>query len=149
MSRPGIAPCASERSGPQYTGGMTRTNPTPPARRRHPAIVTVDVLLSIVLLAFSGVVAFVVVVSAFSYSGIHAICTPADATGIVCNSVVLGIIVYGLMTVAIIAAFLGFGMVIVSLIRRRWAFVWPLGAILLTIGLFYLASWVAGLTVPA
>lgn len=128
---------------------MTRTNPTPPARRRHPAIVTVDVLLSIVLLAFSGVVAFLVVVSAFSYSGLHAMCTPADVAGIVCNSVVLGIVVYGLMTVAIIAAFLGFGMVIVSLIRRRWAFVWPLGAILLTIGLFYLATWVASLTVPA
>lgn len=101
------------------------------------------------LLVISGGIAFGVVVTAFAYSGIQSQCVPDDVAGIVCNTVVLGIVVYGLMTIAIIAAFLGFGMVIVSLIRRRWAFIWPLGAIVLTVALFYLGSWVAGMTVPA
>lgn len=149
MSNPADSCCARERTAPQYTGGMTRTNSAPPAPRRHPALVTLDVLISLLLLVISGGIAFGVVITAFAYSGIQSQCVPGDAVGIVCNTVVLGVVVYGLMTIAIIVAFLGLGMVIVSLIRRRWAFIWPLGAILVTVAFFYLGSWIAGMTVPA
>ena len=149
MSNSAPIVCAIERTGPQYTGGMTRTNSSPPAPRRHPALVTLDVLASIVLLVISAGIAFGVVITAFAYSGVQSQCVPGDAVGIVCNTVVLGIVVYGLMTIAIIVAFLGLGMAIVSLIRRRWAFIWPLGAILVTVAFFYLGSWIAGITVPA
>lgn len=60
----------------------------------------------------------------------------------------LGIVVSGLISVSVLAQFLGFGMFLVSIIRKRVAFVWPLAAIVLTIALFYLGTWVASLTVP-
>jgi len=61
---------------------------------------------------------------------------------------VLGIVVYGLMAVAVLALFLGFGLFLVNVIRKRVAFYWPLAGIVLTLVLFYIGTWVAGMTVP-
>jgi hypothetical protein len=65
-----------------------------------------------------------------------------------CNGLVLSIVVYGLIAVAVLATFIAFGMVIVGLIRKRSVFYWPLAAIILTIVLFYIGTWVAGMTLP-
>jgi hypothetical protein len=108
-----------------------------------------DVIASVVLLVISGGISFGVVVSAFAYGGLNAECGAGPYTGLTCNATVLAIVVYGLMAIAIIAGFLGLGMVIVSLIRRRYTFWWPLAAIVVTVGFFYLGTWVAGMTVPA
>jgi hypothetical protein len=63
--------------------------------------------------------------------------------------VLLGIVIYGLIVIAVIVAALGIGMAIVSLIRKRYTFWWPLGAIVIILLFFYLGTWLAGLTVPA
>lgn len=112
------------------------------------ALVILDALGGIVLLAISATLSFAVLASAITYEGIHANCDSGPYTGITCNSVVLGIVVYGLIIVAVLTAFLAVGMMIVSAIRKRYIFWWPLGAIIVTIALFYMGSWVAGMTVP-
>jgi len=61
---------------------------------------------------------------------------------------VLAVVVYGLIIATVLTTFLALGMMIVSAIRKRYIFWWPLGAIVVTIALFYLGSWVAGMTVP-
>lgn len=124
--------------------GMT----SPAAAPRHPALRGLDIAAGVLLIVFGIVLALGVLTTAIAYGGLHAGCTPALAEGLTCNSTVLGIVVYGLIGVSVLALFLGFGMFIVSIIRKRIAFVWPLGAIVLTIALFYLGTWAAGLTVP-
>lgn len=107
-----------------------------------------DIVAGILLIGFGIVLALGVLTTAIAYGGLHAACTPALAESLTCNSTVLGIVVYGLIGVSVLALFLGFGMFLVSLIRKRVAFMWPLAAIVLTIVLFYLGTWVASLTVP-
>jgi len=120
----------------------------PPARRPV-ALVALDVIASIVILFFGAVLALTVVGYATVFGAFTSTCGPGPYEGLVCNSTALAIASYGLITVTIVGYFLGFGMVIVSLIRRRYTFWWPLGAVLVIIAAFYLASWVAGMTVPA
>lgn len=127
---------------------MTSTSSSPSARRRPPVLVVLDAVVGIVLLVLSGGLSIGVVVTAYAYSGIHAQCGAGPYSGLTCNTVVLGIVVYGLMIIAVLAAFLALGMMIVSAIRKRYLFWWPLGAIVITIALFYLGSWVAGMTIP-
>jgi O-antigen ligase len=129
----------------QYAVGVT---PQPPARRRNPALIVLDVVAGIVLLAVGAVLAIGVISSAIAYGGLHAECGDGPHGGLACNSTALGIVVYGLIAVAILALFLGFGMFLVSLVRKRLAFYWPLAAIVITIVLFYAGTWVAGMTVP-
>ncbi len=127
---------------------MTSSTSSPSARRRAPALVVVDAAAAILLLILSASVSVGVVVTAFAYSGVQAQCGAGPYSGLTCNSAVLAVVVYGLMTVAVLAAFLALGMMIVSAIRKRYMFWWPLGAIVVTVALFYLGSWVAGMTVP-
>lgn len=127
---------------------MTRSSSSPPAPRRNVALVTIDAVVGILFLVISFAISFGVLVSAFAYGGIQAECGAGPYPGLVCNSIVLGVVVYGLIGVSVLAAFLALGMMIVSAIRKRYVFWWPLGAIALTVGLFYLGSWVAGMTLP-
>ena len=120
----------------------------PPARR-NVALVAVDIIASILILGFGAVLALTVLGYAMLFGGFTAECGTGPYEGLTCNATALAIASYGLMAVAIIGYFIGFGMVIVSLIRRRYTFWWPLGAVLVIVAAFYLASWIAGLTVPA
>jgi len=120
----------------------------PPARR-NVALVALDVVASIVILAFGAVLALTIVGYATVFGSFTADCGAGPFDGLTCNTTALAIASYGLIAVTVLGYFLGFGMVIVSLIRRRYTFWWPLGAVLLIIAAFYLASWVAGMTVPA
>lgn len=87
-----------------------------------------------------------VLVSAVQYGGLQAGCGAGPYDGLHCNGAVLGVVVYGLIAIAVIAFFLGLGFFVVNLIRRRYAFYWPLAAIVVTVGLFYLGTWLASLT---
>ena len=125
------------------------SSPTAPARKkRNVALVVLDVTVGVILIIISLVIGIGVLLSAVQYGGIQAQCGTGPYDGVTCNATVLSIVVYGLMAVAVIAFFLGVGFFIVSMIRRRYGFYWPLAAIIVTVGLFYVGSWVAGMTVP-
>jgi hypothetical protein len=129
---------------------MTSTSSSSPAApRRNPILVTIDIVVSVLLLMVSGALAVTVIANARAYGDITASCGLGPYTGLECNATVLAIVVYGLIGIAVLAAFIGFGMVLVSLIRRRYAFWWPLGSIVLTIAIFWVATWLASLTVPS
>lgn len=119
-----------------------------PAPRRNGVLVTIDVVAGILLLLVGVALALVVITSAIAYGGLHNQCGSLEYGGLTCNSTVLDIVVYGLIAVAVLSLFLGFGMFVVSLIRRRWAFYWPLAGVIVTLVLFYVGTWVAGMTVP-
>jgi hypothetical protein len=119
-----------------------------PAPRRNRVLVTIDIAAALLLQVFSIVVALVVITQALAYSGLHSLCGAGAFEGMTCNGLVLSIVVYGLIAVAVLATFIAFGMVIVGLIRKRSVFYWPLAAIVLTIVLFYIGTWVAGMTLP-
>jgi hypothetical protein len=121
---------------------------SPPLSKRNPALVVLDVTAGILLLIVGVVLGLAVIASAVSYGGIQANCGAAPYSGLTCNAAVLAIVVYGLIVVAVLAFFLGLGFFVVNLVRRRYGFYWPLAALVVTLGLFYLGTWVAGLTVP-
>lgn len=120
----------------------------PPPRRRNPVLVVLDIVVAVVLLAIGAVLALAVISTATSYAAIQAECGAGPYDGLRCNPTALSIVVYGLIAVAILALFLAFGMVIVNLIRKRLVFYWPLIGIVVTVALFYVGTWVAGMTVP-
>lgn len=104
---------------------MTSSDAT---RKRHPVLVTVDVIASVVLvLACLGLGLL-----AFSWGSAFMAVPAAAGAGI------------ALLAVAILAFFISAGMVIVNLIRRRYTFWWPLGGVVVTIAAFYICSAIAG-----
>jgi hypothetical protein len=120
----------------------------PLARPRNPALVVVDIIAGILFIVFGAALALGVVVSAASYGNLHASCLPGEANGLVCNSTMLGGAVIGMIAIAIVAFFLGLGFFAVAIFRKRYGFFWPLGAIIITVGVFYLGTWLASLTAP-
>jgi hypothetical protein len=65
-----------------------------------------------------------------------------------CNSSVLGIAIFVMIAVAILAFFLGLGFFVVAMIHKRFGFFWPLGAIIVTLVVFYIGTWIVGMTLP-
>ena len=126
---------------------MTST-PTPP-RRRALAIVIADIAATVAILVVALVFGLVILGFAAQFGGFTAACGPGAYPGLQCNSTVLGVATYGILTVTVVAYFVGIGMAIVRIIQKRLAFVWPLGAFIIMIAAFYLAAWAAGQTVPA
>jgi len=134
---------------PEYAVLMTSRTSSPIAPRRNPVLVTIDILVSVLLALLVGVLALAVISTALSFDSLRQLCGAGPYEGLVCNSVLLGIVIYGLIIIAVIIAALGIGMAIVSLIRKRYTFWWPLGAIVIILVVFYLGTWFAGLTVPS
>lgn len=120
-----------------------------PAPRRNRVVLVVDILATVVLLTFGIVFALAALTYATAFGSFTAGCGTEPSEGLTCNATALGIAVYGLIVVTVLATLLAIGMVIVSLIRRRPTFWWPLGSLVITVVAFYLASWLAGSTVPA
>lgn len=116
---------------------MTSTSSLPTPPRRNPALVTIDIIASIILLVIGVGVSLAVLVTAVTYGSLET-----------SNATVLGIVVFGLMAVAVLALFLAFGMTVVNLIRKRYTFWWPLAGIVVTVALFYLGTWIISLAVP-
>lgn len=112
-------------------------------------LVVIDIVFSLALLLFASVLALTVVGYAFAFGNLTAGCGAGPFDGLECNSSVLSIAVYGLIGVTVISYFLAIGMVIVSLIRKKITFWWPLGAVILIIVSFYAASWIAGMVAPS
>ncbi|MDJ0334744.1 DUF6264 family protein [Salinibacterium sp. G-O1] len=124
-------------------------NASPDAPRRAAPRVVIDIVVSVVLLAFGAVLALIVLGYATLYNGLTAGCGRGPFEGIQCNATVLSITVFALMAVTILSYFLAVGMVIVSLIRKRLTFWWPLGGVIVIIAAFYIATWIAGMVAPA
>jgi hypothetical protein len=120
----------------------------PHSPRRHVGRLTLDIVVSVIILAFGAVLALTVLTYAGQFGGLTAECGTGPFTGLECNSTALSIAVFALIAVTILSFFLSIGMVIVSLIRKRVIFPWPLGGVILIIVAFYIAAWVAGMTVP-
>lgn len=83
-----------------------------------------------------------------AYGTIADQCGAGPYAGIQCNSTVLGIVVFALYAIGIVGAFVAIGMVIVNLIRKRYTFSWPLGALVIMIVAFYIGTWLVGMIAP-
>lgn len=106
--------------------------------------------MSILLSLFVGALALGVITTAMSFStALPPLCGDGTYEGAECSSVLLNVVVFGLIGISVLVAALGIGMAIVSLIRKRYTFWWPLGAIIVILAFFYLGTWLAGLTVPS
>lgn len=127
---------------------MTSSTAAAPRPKRNLALVVLDTAVGIALVFVSMLLGLAILASAVQYRGLQVQCGAGPYAGLTCNGAVLAIVVYGLMTVAILGFFLGLGFFIVNLVRKRYGFYLPLIAIVLMIGLFYLGTWLAGLTVP-
>lgn len=120
------------------------TSPTP-ARRRNPALIAVDVVAGVLILGFGAVLALAVVGTAFDLGGV---CTSDAYAGADCNATTFSALSIILIIVAVLAIFLGFGMFVVSLVRKRVAFYWPLIGVVITIAVYYLCLWIASNSLP-
>lgn len=112
------------------------------------ALVVIDIIASILLLFFAASLALVVITTATAYQGLTAECGSGPFEGITCNGTVLGIVTIGMIVIAVLATFLAVGFVIVNLIRRRYTFYWPVGAIVIMIVATWIGSWIAGMIAP-
>ncbi len=119
-----------------------------PRAPRNKALVVLDVAAGVVLITLGIVLGIAVFVTAVAYGSLHAQCGAGPYEGLTCNTVVLSIAVYGLMAVAVFAFFLGVGMFLVHMVRKRYGFHWPLITMVATVALFYLGTWIVSLTVP-
>lgn len=104
----------------------------PAAAPRNRALVTLDIVAGIVLIAFGIVLGLVVISAAAAYAATEA-AEPA----------LMAAAAFGIIAIAVIATFLGIGFFVVALIRRRVAFVWPLVAVIVTVIAFYAGTWLA------
>ncbi|MDO7881608.1 hypothetical protein [Antiquaquibacter soli] len=119
-----------------------------PRTPRPVALVVIDIVASILLLFFAASLALVVITTATAYQGLTAECGSGPFEGITCNGTVLGIVTIGMIVIAVLATFLAVGFVIVNLIRRRYTFYWPVGAIVIMIVATWIGSWIAGMIAP-
>ena len=126
--------------------GRVKSSLDPP--RRNAVRLTIDIVVSVVLLAFGAVLALTVLTYAGQFSSVTADCGSGPFSGLECNSTALSIAVFALIAVTILSYFLSVGMVIVSLIRKKIIFLWPLAGVILIVIAFYVATWVAGMTIP-
>ena len=118
-----------------------------PPRNRVLAIV--DIVVSVLLVFACLGVSIQMGSSAAAYAQyLHEGCTPQLVDGMVCNGGVLSAVTIGLTAVAVLGFAVAIGMVIVNFVRRRYTFWWPLGVIVISVGLFYLGTWILGMTIP-
>ena len=127
-----------------YAVGVS--SPTPAARRRNPALVVVDLVASVIVLAFALVFGLVMLGFVSQLVTFAATCG-ADAA-LECNATLLGIATYGLLGVTVIVFCLGLGLGIVRTIQRRYTFPWTFGALVIMLLAFYLSSYLTGQAVP-
>lgn len=118
--------------------------PTPaPAPRRNPALVAADIVAGVILVVFGIAVGVVVFANALAYTALK---TECDVGATSCGPTIDAIVI-ALMAVAVLALFLGVGLFIVALIRKRVGFYWPLAGIVLTLAVFYAGTWAAGVAI--
>ena len=126
---------------------MTSASPLqrPPRNR---ALVVVDIIAGVVLVLFGAVLALAVITTALAYQGLTAQCGSGPFEGLTCNASMLSAVTIGMIVVAVLAAFLGFGFFLVNLIRKRYTLWWPLGAVVVMVIATWVGSWIAGMVAP-
>ena len=124
------------------------SSPTAPdRRRRQPAVVALDLIASVAILAFALVFGLVMLQFVNQLYGFSASCAADASLG--CNTALLGVATYGLLGVTVIVFVLGLGMAIVKVIQRRYTIFWTFGALVIMILAFYAASYLTGQAVPS
>jgi hypothetical protein len=121
------------------------SSPRPPRNR---ALVVVDIIASVILVIFAAVLALAVITTAVAYQGLTAECGAGPFDGLTCNATALSVVTIGMIVVAVLGAFLGFGFFLVNLIRKRYTVWWPLGAVVAMVVATWVGSWVAGMIAP-
>ena len=111
-------------------------------------LVGLDIAVGLVLLVVLILLGYVILDSAAQYGTLQDTCGAGPYTGLQCNSAVLGAVVLGLTVVAVLGFFAGLGFFAVNVLRRHYAFFWPLAAIVLVVVLFYVGTWLVGQTTP-
>ena len=123
------------------------SSPTPAARRRNPALVIVDIVASVAVIAFALVFGLVMLGIVSQLVELAAACG-TDAS-LQCNTGLLGVATYGLLGVTVIVFCLGLGLGIVRAIQRRYTFPWTFGALIIMVLAYYLSVIVTGQAVQA
>lgn len=108
----------------------------------------VDIAASVVLLLLALGISIVSTTYATAFSGFTAECGTGPYPGLECNGTALGVATFGLLGVAIVGLFAGAGMVIVRIIQKRYTVLWALATVVVLYVAFFLATWLAGQTVP-
>jgi hypothetical protein len=67
---------------------------------------------------------------------------------VVCNPVFLNIVIIVISAITVFAGFIGAGMFVVRLIRKRVAFLWPLITLVIMVAGFYVGTYLISLAVP-
>ena len=123
------------------------SSPTPAARRRNPALVIVDIVASVAVIAFALVFGLVMLGIVPQLVELAATCD-TDAS-LQCNTALLGVATYGLLGVTVIVFCLGLGLGIVRAIQRRYTFPWTFGALIIMVLAYYLSVILTGQAVQA
>jgi len=116
-----------------------------PAPRRNPALLALDVIAGVIVIAITIVLALVVLVTVSQYPLLQQTCTTAVSGGVACSPLFMNTVVIVTSGIVVFAAFIGVGMFIVRLIRKRLAFVWPLAMFILIVIAFYGGTYLASL----
>jgi hypothetical protein len=110
--------------------------------------VILDIAVAVLLLVLALGLAIISISYATAFGGLTAECGAGSYPGLECNATALGIAAYGLLAVAIVGLFAGAGMVVVRIIQKRYTVLWALGTVVLLYAAFFVATWLAGQTVP-
>jgi hypothetical protein len=124
---------------------MTQKPGPPPAPRRNPLLLTLDVIAGVAIIAVTIVLALVVLVTVSQYPLLQQTCTTALSGGVACSPLFMNTVVIVTSGITVFAAFIGAGMFIVRLIRKRLAFVWPLVTFIVIVIAFYGGTYLASL----
>lgn len=111
------------------------TTATPPGRRRG-GLVTLDIALSVIILFFGLLLGIAVIAATLSFTPLGVVCSSGCA--------VVTPTVIGMIALTVLLFFAGLGGAIVSMLRRRWSFYWPLGAFVATVIVFWVGTWILG-----
>lgn len=114
------------------------SSPTAPAARRNPALVVVDIVVSVALFIFS------LVFGLYSVAFVVQLNEVAGSCGAGCNTGLLTAVAYGLLAVTVLGFFLGFGFAVVRVIRKRYTWPWAIATLVVLIVAFYLAAFLGG-----
>jgi uncharacterized BrkB/YihY/UPF0761 family membrane protein len=127
---------------------MTKTTPASaaPARRRNPFLIALDVIVSVIVMVFGLVLGLIVYASGEQYAAINdGVCTSGPYEGLTCNAGALSVIVFATVGIALLAWALSVGMFIVNLIKRKYAFYWPIIGVVVMVASFWVGTFFVGL----
>jgi len=127
---------------------MTKTTPASavPARRRNALLITLDIIAGGIVIAFGLVFGLVVYAAGEQYAAINdGVCVNGPYEGLTCNAGALSVIVFATVGITLLVWALTSGMFIVNLIRRKYAFYWPIIGVVIMVASFWIGTYFVGL----